>query len=114
MADFQSTLLLEETKQAEEIRALREEMDAELLRDIKTVFSTPEGERVFYWLMQRTGVLLEVFHGNSRDIWMKGRRSVGIELLELMDMATMKGLRQLEIQGIRKVLRMKKAALQQS
>ena len=110
MAEFKSIVLLEEAKQAEEIARLKEETDAELLGDIQEVFSTPAGERVLYWLFQRTGVFLEVFHGNSRDTWMKGRRSVGIELMELMDMADMKGIRRLEVQGIRRILRMKIAA----
>jgi hypothetical protein len=108
MAEFKSTVLYEEQRQSEEIERLRTDTEAELLNDIQEIFSTPEGERVFYWLMQRTGVFLEVFHGNSRDIWMKGRRSVGIELLELRDMADMRGIRKLEVQGIRNILRMKK------
>ena len=71
-------------KQTEEERA-RQEIDeiekVQRIGDLRAVLGTPAGKRVIWWLLSYCRVFVSNFHGNSRDAFEAGERSVGVKLL---------------------------------
>ena len=57
------------------------EMDKRRQKALLNLLSSPDFKTVFAWLQERTNVNAEVFHGNSRDTYDKGKRAVGLMLL---------------------------------
>lgn len=60
--------------------------------DIKKVVRTPEGARTIKRLLDLAGVFQPVMTGNSQTFFLEGRRSIGLELLMLLDMNSYDGL----------------------
>ena len=62
----------------------RQEIDTnehgQRISDLQKVLSTPEGKRVIWWLLSYCRVFVSNFHGNSRDAFEAGERSVGVKL----------------------------------
>ena len=55
-----------------------------LRRDVRTVFGTRQGKRLFHWMMRRFHVLGTTFDENPQTAAFKeGERNVVLELLEL-------------------------------
>lgn len=50
--------------------------------DIQSLLEKPEGRRVFQWLFAETRPFSDSFNGNSRDLYEKGVRKIGLLLLE--------------------------------
>jgi hypothetical protein len=64
-----------------------------LLRDYRECFTTPSGRRVLLDLIKRCGIMENRFHADSEriDCYERGRASIGHEINELMDYATIEG-----------------------
>lgn len=65
----------------------------QLLRDYRETFSTPSGKNVLFDIIRRSGILEHRFHPDNErvDCHFSGRRSIGHEILELMNFATIDG-----------------------
>ncbi|MEA4834968.1 MAG: hypothetical protein VB133_07535 [Anaeromusa sp.] len=57
------------------------ELDKRRQKALLNLLENPDFKTLFAWLQERTGVNGEVFHGNSRDTFEKGKRAVGLMLL---------------------------------
>lgn len=65
---------------------------ANLQNDYQRVFLGSEaGLRVLEDLMAATTPFVDTFYGNSRDIFQKGRRQIGLHVIERLGMNTMSG-----------------------
>jgi hypothetical protein len=63
-----------------------------LLRDYRECFTTPAGKRVFFDLLKRCGTMDNNFHQEERThCYLSGRGSIGHEINELMNYATIEG-----------------------
>lgn len=62
-------------------KEIRNELDARYQKDLNTVLKTKEGRRVFSYLLMECGLYESFPQGNSKDIFMQGRRAVAVELL---------------------------------
>jgi len=82
-------------KDADQEEALRL---ANLQNDYQRVFLGSEaGLRVLEDLIAASAPFEDTFYGNSRDIFQKGRRQLGLHLLNRLGMATMSGAARLMI-----------------
>jgi len=70
-----------EAKAQEDARFLTLEQRKE---DISRVMDTPAGKRVIKWLFAETRPLQDNFNGNSRDGYEKGKRHMGLMLLDMV------------------------------
>lgn len=71
----------------EEAKRLKEMEEADLLG----VMSTPGGRRLFFALLERSGVMAGAFDRDAGVMaFLEGRRSVGIELVQWLQAATPK------------------------
>ena len=78
----------------EEERKKRAEADkARLAMDYETIFSTPEGERVFEDLIRKSKFFQNSFTGNSQGMFFQGQQSIGKYLLEMRDLDSPGGFR---------------------
>ena len=59
----------------------------QLYRDIREVLSTPAGKRIAFWLIGLCKVFSSTFRRNSEAAYLEGRRSVGLELLQVIKSA---------------------------
>lgn len=58
-----------------------EELDKRRQKALLNLLNSPDFKTLFAWLQEKTNVSSEVFHGNSRDTYDKGKRAVGLMLL---------------------------------
>ena len=65
----------------DEISQIRTELDRQYQKDLNAVLKTEEGRRVFSYILMDCGLYESHPQGNSKDIFMQGRRSVAIALL---------------------------------
>lgn len=82
-----STDILDTRAQQRAAAAAQERIALEAQReidDLRAVMRTPEGRRVFARVLERTGVESISFTGNSQTFFNEGRRSVGVELKNLL------------------------------
>ena len=65
----------------------------QLLRDYRETFTTPAGKNVLFDLVKRCGVMENRFQADNErmDCFLSGRRSVGHEILEFVNFATIDG-----------------------
>jgi len=63
----------------EELRRLRDE------DDMKKLLAEEWGRRLFWRLVGKTGLLRTSMTGNSQTFYLEGRRSIGIELWDEME-----------------------------
>lgn len=62
-----------------------ERLEVEQLRnDIKETFGTTEGKRVLYHILAMCEIYSDCFTGNAQTYYLEGRRSIGLELLDLI------------------------------
>lgn len=61
--------------------ATRKELDKQYRKDLNAILQTEVGRRVFSYLLMDCGVMESLPQGNSKDIFMAGRRAVGIALI---------------------------------
>jgi hypothetical protein len=73
----------EERQTREDVREEAKKEKARLAHDAKRVFGTEEGERIFWYLLDKCEMFTDVFTGNSRTFYLEGKRAVGLELLKL-------------------------------
>ena len=59
----------------------------QLYRDIREVLSTPSGKRVAFWLIGLCKIFSTTFRRNSEAAFLEGRRSVGLELVQVIKAA---------------------------
>lgn len=69
-------------KLREQIRA---ELDKQFKKDLSTVLQTPEGRRLFSYILMSTGTKESMPTGTYVDHFNSGRRSVGIEMMFACD-----------------------------
>lgn len=71
-----------EPKQQED-KALLTDMERRALR---ALMDTPEGRRIVYWLAYKIAKVDDgtTFTGNSNSFYLEGRRSVGVDLLQVL------------------------------
>lgn len=62
-------------------KEIRSELDARYQKDLDAVLKTEEGRRVFSYLLMDCGLYESFPQGNSKDIFMQGRRAVAVALL---------------------------------
>ncbi len=62
-----------------------DEQDDMMSSALARVMKTPEGRSVIYMILEETGLYNATFAGNSMDIYMNGKRGVGLWLLAAMD-----------------------------
>ena len=63
-----------------------------LLRDYRETFTTPSGRKVLFDLVKRCGIMDNNFHQDERThCYLAGRESIGHEILELVNFATIEG-----------------------
>lgn len=67
--------------QARQQARLVEEMDKRRQKALLNLLKNADFKTFFAWLQERTAVTSEVFHGNSRDTYEKGKRAVGLLVL---------------------------------
>lgn len=56
----------------------------QLKNDVTRVFGSSEGKRILYHVLAMCGIYSDCFTGNAHTYYYEGRRSVGLELLELI------------------------------
>lgn len=56
----------------------------QLKSDIKSVFDNPAGRRVLNRLLSICEIYNDTFTGNSRTFFLEGKRSVGLEILDMV------------------------------
>jgi hypothetical protein len=72
-----------------------------LLSDYRETFTTRSGREVLFDLLKRSGIMANNFHENERlDCYASGRKSLGFEILELMNYASIEGYYQFQKQRI--------------
>jgi hypothetical protein len=72
-----------------------------LLNDYRETFTTRAGKEVLFDLLKRSGIMENNFHENERlDCYAAGRKSLGFEILELMNYASIEGYYQFQKQRI--------------
>lgn len=65
----------------------------DLIRAYKEVFlSHKDGRKVLDDILSRTGVFRTTFTGNSKTFFLEGARSVGLQILEMLEIAEYGGL----------------------
>lgn len=64
---------------------VRAELDKQYRKDLNTVLQTEVGRRVFSYLLMDCGLMESLPQGNSKDIFMAGRRAVAIALSFAVD-----------------------------
>lgn len=62
-------------------KEIRVELDERYQKDLNAVLQTEEGRRVFSYLLMDCGLYESFPQGNSKDIFMQGRRAVAVALL---------------------------------
>ena len=67
--------------QARQQARLVEEMDKRRQKALLNLLGNADFKTFFAWLQEKTAVTSEVFHGNSRDTYEKGKRAVGLMVL---------------------------------
>lgn len=50
----------------------------------RNLLQTDDGRRVFFWIIDMTGVFTTSFTGNSTTFFLEGKRTVGLELYKLL------------------------------
>ncbi len=58
--------------------------ETELGRALNAVMNTSEGRLVIWNILAKTGMHRDEFHGGERDAFEKGRRSIGLFVVEFM------------------------------
>lgn len=62
-------------------KRLVEEMTERRRKALLNLLDNADFRTFFAWLQERTGVYTDVFYGNSKDTYEKGKRAVGLMLL---------------------------------
>jgi hypothetical protein len=76
-----------------------------LLSDYRETFTSRAGKEVLFDLLKRSGIMENNFHENERlDCYAAGRKSLGFEILELMNYASIKGYFELKQEQVAKQL----------
>lgn len=52
--------------------------------DVRTVFDNPAGRRILDKILAMCEIYNDTFTGNSRTFFLEGKRSVGLEILEMI------------------------------
>lgn len=60
---------------------IKDKLNKQNLQDMKTILQTPQGRRFISWMFENCGLNQQPFHGNSRDIYFAGIRSVALMLV---------------------------------
>ena len=63
---------------------MAEETEDLVVEALRTVVATPEGRTLLWAILGQAQMYTEQFHGNSGDIYEKGKRSIGIWIIDLM------------------------------
>lgn len=66
-------------------KMIRERLDEQYQKDLRKVMNTPEGRRVFSYLLMDCGYRDSCPQGNSKDIFNAGRRAVAVALTYAVD-----------------------------
>lgn len=61
------------------------DIDQQLLDDVKTVASTPSGRRLLFYILSLGNIYSSTFTGNSETFFLEGKRAVCLALLELIN-----------------------------
>lgn len=69
----------------DESKQIRERLDLQYQKDLASIMNTPEGRRVFSYLLMDCGYRESLPMGNSRDIFNAGRRAVAVALTFAVD-----------------------------
>lgn len=64
-------------------KMIREEMDRRLNAAWENLLATEDGRFIMHDLMDKTGVFLSTFVTNSTSAYLEGRRSIGLELINM-------------------------------
>lgn len=56
----------------------------QLKNDVKRVFDSESGIRVLHFIMSLCEVYSDCFTGNAQTYYLEGKRSIGLELLDLI------------------------------
>ncbi len=65
----------------DDVKFIRAELDKQYQKDLNAVLKTEAGRRVFSYLLMDCGLYESLPQGNSKDIFMQGRRAVAVALL---------------------------------
>ena len=75
----------EEEYEPYQIPVREEDFDeTEVGRALNNVMCTAEGRLVIWTILSSTGMHRDEFHGGERDAFEKGKRSIGLQLVSLM------------------------------
>lgn len=66
-------------------KAIRDRLDLQYQKDLKKIMNTPEGRRVFSYILMDCGYRDSCPQGNSKDIFNAGRRAVAVALTYAVD-----------------------------
>ena len=61
---------------------IQQEIQKRRMTALLNLTKSPDFKVFWAWLQERTNITAEVFHGNSRDIYDKGKRAVGLMVLQ--------------------------------
>lgn len=90
-----SHILKKDEEDAKKQKAKDDRDFRQLTIDFKDTFSSAHGRRVYRWLLGQCMVFETTFTGNSKTFYNEGRRSVGLNLLEMNDLSNVEGAEQL-------------------
>ena len=65
-----------------EMNEAAERVKVQRREDIQALLEMPAGRRIFQWLFAETRPFSDSFNGNSRDLYEKGVRKIGLLLLD--------------------------------
>jgi hypothetical protein len=56
-----------------------------LIKSVREVAGSPSGEHVIWEILSMCGLYTTTFTGNSQGAFLEGKRSIGIEILEMLN-----------------------------
>lgn len=65
-------------------QAIEEKEDQQLLSDIRETFKSPASLRVLERILSSCDIYSDTFTGNSHTYFFEGKRSIGLEILEMV------------------------------
>ena len=67
-------------------RKSKEENEYDILRtDVRTLLDTKAGQEFVWYVLSICNIYGETFTGNSQTFYQEGKRSVGLEILQLLE-----------------------------
>lgn len=71
-----------------------------LCKNMRAVLNTTAGRKVIWHLLSLCNLYVDNFTGNSQTFFLEGKRSVGLEILQLLESADKKAYPQLLLANI--------------